>query len=133
MTAREYRNSFVRTEDRDARHRDPRMPSRRPMMTAREYRNIFVIRTEDRAEDRDLMNQHGDPRRPVAASDAHRGTYIVQVPSDDDEILEYSPIGEDYTPSTPKYSPTVADYTPSTPSEDSTARFCPGDHSRSRH
>ena len=116
-------------------------------MSAREYRNIFVIRTEDRAEDRDLMNQHGDPRRPVAASDAHRGIYIVQVPSDDDEILEYSPIGEeytptspeyspigeDYTPSTPKYSPTVADYTPSTPSEDSTAQFCPGDHSRSRH
>ena len=116
-------------------------------MSAREYRNIFVIRTEDRAEDRDLMNQHGDPRRPVAASDAHRGTYIVQVPSDDDEILEYSPIGEDYTPtspeyspiredytpSTPKYSPTVADYTPSTPSDDSTARFCLGDHSRSRH
>ena len=42
MTAREYQNSFVRTEDRDARHRDLRMPSRRPMMTAREYRNVFV-------------------------------------------------------------------------------------------
>ena len=72
------------------------------------------------------MNQHGDPRRPVAASDVHRGTNIVQIPSDDDEILEY-------TPSTPEYSPIVADYTPSTPSEDSTSRFCPGDPSRSRY
>ena len=131
MTAREYRNSFVRTKDRDARHRDPRMPSRRPMMTAREYRNMFV-RTEDRDEDRDLMNQHGDPKRPVADSDVHQGTDIVQISSDDDEMLEYTPSTLKYTPSTPEYSPIVADYTPSTPSEDSTARFCPEDPSRSR-
>ena len=137
-------------ENRGCGGRRTRMATRRshpsismPMTTEREYHDPYCD------EDLDLMNQYGDPhadadrwgpglrtrmlqrrppspRWPLAARDVHRGPDIVQIPSDDDEILEY-------TRSTLEYSPIIEDYTSSTPSVESTTRFCPREPSGNHH